>query len=120
MRDSMSEFEKMDVILASLLAMPWVDAIAEKLNKKWAIVQLNLPTIKTKAFPLVFLDFFNFPAYNQFTYRLFERLYWKVNKKNVNEFRRSLGLPGLKISVLKKISDERILSCGRPGAELFD
>ena len=109
-RDSMGEFEKTDVILASLLAMPWVDAIAEKLNKKWAIVQLNLPTIKTKAFPLVFLDFFNFPAYNRFTYRLFERLYWKVNKKNVNEFRRSLGLPSLKISILKKISDEGILN----------
>src|SRR5450755_615301 len=63
--DTIDELEKADVIVASLLAMPWVDAIAEKMGKKWAIVQLNLPTIKTKAFPLVFLDFFNFPAYNR-------------------------------------------------------
>jgi sterol 3beta-glucosyltransferase len=108
--DTMGAFEKADVIVASLLAMPWVDAIAEKLGKGWAIVQLNLPTIRTKAFPLVFLDFFNFPGYNRFSYRLFEWVYWRVNKKNINQFRGSLGLPGLKISILKKIADEKILN----------
>jgi sterol 3beta-glucosyltransferase len=108
--DTIDELEKADVIVASLLAMPWVDAIAEKMGKKWAIVQLNLPTIKTKAFPLVFLDFFNFPAYNRFSYRLFEWVYWRVNKKNVNGFRHSLGLPALKVSILKKIADEKILN----------
>jgi sterol 3beta-glucosyltransferase len=109
-RDRLGDFEKADVLVASLLAMPWVDAIAEKLNKKWAIVQLNLPTIKTKAFPIVLLDFFNFPFYNQFTYKLFEWVYWRVNKKNINGFRRSLSLPRLKISILKKITDEKILN----------
>jgi sterol 3beta-glucosyltransferase len=109
-RDLADEFEKADVLVASLLAMPWVDAIAEKFNKRWAIVQLNLPSVPTKRFPFILLDFINFPAYNLFTYRLFEWAYWKANKKNINYFRRSLNLPALKKPFLEKISEDKILN----------
>src|SRR5580693_2273655 len=49
---------KADVLVASLLAMPWVYSIAEKTGKRWAIVQLNLPATPTKAFPLAAMDTF--------------------------------------------------------------
>ncbi|HZZ76600.1 MAG TPA: glycosyltransferase, partial [Puia sp.] len=101
-------FESSDVLISSLLAMPWVDAIAEKLGKKWAIVQLNLPAVPTKAFPLILLNFFNFPAYNLMTYRLYEWVYWKANKKNINTFRRTIGLPEQKRPLLKRIAAARI------------
>ncbi len=84
---------KADVLVASLLAVPWVDSIAEKTGKRWAIVQLNLPTTRTRVFPLAAMDIFDFPAYNLFTYRLFEKIYWNSNKKGINYFRKSLALP---------------------------
>jgi sterol 3beta-glucosyltransferase len=108
--DIMPEFKKADVLIASLLAMPWVHAMAEKLGKKWAIVQLNLPATKTSVFPFVLLDFFDFPVYNLFTFRLFEWAYWRANKKNINEFRLLLNLPSLKKPILKIIAEERILN----------
>jgi sterol 3beta-glucosyltransferase len=109
-------FDRADVLLSSLLAVPWVDAIAEKLGKKWAIVQLNLPAVSTKAFPWIVFDFFDFPAYNLFTYHLYEWVYWRVNKKNINSFRRAIGLTELKRAFLKKIAEERIpnLHCFSP------
>lgn len=111
-----SLFNKADVLISSLLAVPWVDAIAEKLDKKWAIVQLNLPSVPTKAFPLMLLDFFDFPAYNLFTYHLYEWVYWRVNKKNINAFRHAIGLAQLKRPFLKKIAEARIpnLHCFSP------
>ncbi len=114
--DLMPEFIKADVLIASLLAMPWVHAIAEKLGKKWAIVQLNLPATKTGVFPFVLLDFFDFAVYNRFTFRLFEWAYWRANKKNINEFRLLLNLPSLKKPILKIITKDRIpnLHCFSP------
>jgi sterol 3beta-glucosyltransferase len=102
--------QKADVLVASLLGLPWVDSIAEKTGKKWAIVQLNLPAIPTKVFPLAAMDYFNFPAYNLFTYRIFETFYWKSNKKGINDFRKSLSLPDLKTPILKRIADKKILN----------
>jgi sterol 3beta-glucosyltransferase len=98
------------VLIASLLAMPWVDSIAEKTGKRWAIVQLNLPATRTRVFPLAAMDRFDFPTYNLFTYRLFEIFYWKSNKRGINDFRKSLGLPELKTPILKKIADDKILN----------
>src|ERR1700733_6292168 len=49
--------KKCDVIVTGLLGMIWVDCIAEKLNKKWAVLQLSLPTTSTEIFPLAALDF---------------------------------------------------------------
>jgi len=102
--------KKADVLIASLLALPWVQGLAEKLGKQWAIVQLNLPTIPTKAFPMAGLDILNFPAYNVWTYRFYAFAYHKTSKKLINGFRKSMDLPPLKISLLKKIADEKILN----------
>jgi sterol 3beta-glucosyltransferase len=100
---------KADVLLASLLALPWVEGLAEKLEKRWAAVQLNLPTVPTKTFPMAAADLFDFPGYNLLTYRVYGFLYGKAVKKLVDDFRKSLELPRLKISPLKKIQEEKIL-----------
>ncbi len=56
------------------------------------------------------MAFFNNPQYNLLSHRLIRFLYWQFNKKDVNEFRRSIGLATLKRSVFDKISSERILN----------
>ncbi|HWB93802.1 MAG TPA: glycosyltransferase [Puia sp.] len=96
-----------DVLVTSLLGMIWVDAIAESSGKPWATIQLSFPSTRTGEFPFPLLDFFDFPLYNRFTYRLFEYLYSKDYKKQLNQFRHSLGLPAVQGSILKKIAAEK-------------
>ncbi len=99
-----------DVLVASPLAMIWVYSIAEKLGKKWAVVQLSLPTVPTREFPFAGLSFFDFSLYNIFTYKLIHSIYWKLNKKDVNGHRALLGLPALKTPIQKKMNAQKILN----------
>jgi sterol 3beta-glucosyltransferase len=107
-QELLSGSEKVDVLVTGLLGMIWVDCIAEKLGKKWAVLQLSLPATTTRAFPLAALDGFNFPLYNRLTYRLFNFMYWKTNKKGINLFREKMGLPLLRTLIIKKIAEEKI------------
>jgi UDP:flavonoid glycosyltransferase YjiC (YdhE family) len=91
-RDLLEGTADTDALITSILPMPWVRSIAEKSNKKWAIVQFNPPTAPTREFPFAGLDIFNFPAYNLFTYWLIMHFYWQFNKKEINNFRTALGL----------------------------
>jgi sterol 3beta-glucosyltransferase len=100
----------LDAIIATPLTFTWIYSIAEKLNKPWAIVQLSLPTTPTKKFPFAAFDMLNFPAYNLFTYRLARYIYWRLNKKEVNAHRSTLDLPPLKRSLIKKMTDQKILN----------
>ena len=93
--------QKPEVFVTSVLGMIWIDAIAASSGKRYATVQLSFPTTPTSEFPCVLLDFFNFPLYNRFTYRVFDFLYTKDNKKKLNAFRLSLGLPKAKGLLLK-------------------
>jgi sterol 3beta-glucosyltransferase len=102
--------ESVDVLVTNILGMVWIDCIAEKTSRNWAMVQLSLPSTPTTAFPFAGLDLFNFPPYNFFTYRLVEFLFWRANKRQINEFRVSLGLPRLNRSVIKKIAEDKILN----------
>ncbi|HEY2583602.1 MAG TPA: glycosyltransferase [Mucilaginibacter sp.] len=99
-----------DALITSVLAIPWSRSIAEKLNIKWGIAQFNPPTVSTKEFPFAGLDFFNFPAYNLFTYWLLAHFYWQFNKKDVNEFRKMLGLTALKKPTAAGVYKENILN----------
>jgi sterol 3beta-glucosyltransferase len=98
-----------DALIATPLTLIWVYSIAEKLKKKWAIVQLSIPSIPTKEFPFASLSFFNAPFYNVLTYKLIRDIYWGINKKEINQHRSSLQLPPLNQSILKKIDDQKIL-----------
>jgi sterol 3beta-glucosyltransferase len=88
--------QKAEVFVTSVLGMIWIDAIAGSSDKRYATVQLSFPTTPTSEFPCVLLDFLDFPLYNRFTYRIFDFLYTKDNKKKLNIFRQSLGLPKAK------------------------
>jgi len=109
--EDMFEFAALvDVLIANVLTNVGVYTIAEKLNKKWATVQLSLPTTPTKEFPFAGFAFFNTPSYNFLTHKLIRFLYWQLNKKDANKFRVSIGLPISKKSILDKISKENALN----------
>ncbi|HLX93952.1 MAG TPA: glycosyltransferase [Puia sp.] len=99
-----------EVLVASPLAMIWIYSVAEKLDKKWAIVQLSLPTVPTSEFPFAGLSLFDFPLYNLISHRFIRGLYWKLNKKSVNEHRKLISPPVMRESMIQKISEQRILN----------
>jgi sterol 3beta-glucosyltransferase len=99
--------QKAEVFVTSVLGMIWIDAIAGASGKPYATVQLSFPTTPTTEFPCVLLDFFDFPVYNRFTYRVFDFLYTKDNIKKLNRFRQSLGLPKAKGPLLKNTGDAK-------------
>jgi sterol 3beta-glucosyltransferase len=109
-RDMLAGCANADVLIANILTALWVRAIAEKFNKQWGLFQVSFPTAYTKEFPFAGLAFFNFPLYNLFTYKFVAFFYWQLNKRAVNEFRRSLGLSALKNPTPEKMPDHNILN----------
>jgi sterol 3beta-glucosyltransferase len=107
--DMLAGCTKADVLISSVLAVIWVRTIAEKLNKKWGVVQLNPPSAPTKEFPFAGLAFINWAPYNLFTYWLLGKLYWKFNKNELNKFRVSLRLPVLTLKDMANGQKENIL-----------
>jgi sterol 3beta-glucosyltransferase len=96
--------QKADVIVTSVLGMIWVDAIAERMGKRWATVQLSFPTTATGEYPFILLDFLNAPLYNRFTYRVFDLVYTRDYGRQLDDFRRSLGLPPKKGPLLRQMN----------------
>jgi UDP:flavonoid glycosyltransferase YjiC (YdhE family) len=111
--------KKVDVCIVNNLSSLRFAVVAEKLQKKWAIVQLNPPVVPTKEFPALDLDFFNFPAFNLFTYRLIHAIQWKINKKDAEEFWDLLGLPTLEKPLPKWIAEKNILTLHTFSPELI-
>ncbi|HEY4965637.1 MAG TPA: glycosyltransferase [Puia sp.] len=109
-QDILKGCEEAEVIVSSALGAAWVYSIAEKTGKKWAIVQLSFPVTPTTEFPFAGMDYFNFPRFNLFTYRMLLKVYWKFNRYQINEFRNSLGLTVLTESIIKKIEEKQILT----------
>jgi sterol 3beta-glucosyltransferase len=103
-REMIAVAEKTDAMITSMVGMIWLDAIADKSGKPWATIQLSFPSTPTKDFPFALLPFFDFPLYNRLTYKLFDFLYTKDYKKQLNTFRQSLGLEPVKGSLLKKLA----------------
>jgi UDP:flavonoid glycosyltransferase YjiC (YdhE family) len=99
-RDTLEGCKKVDAIIASVLCQAWVSCIAEKLHKKWGALTFSPPTTPTKEFPFAGMAFFDNPIYNKFSHNLVRLLYWKINKKDINEFRKSLALPILTKNIL--------------------
>lgn len=99
---------KVDAFIVNQLGADIYAAVAEKLGKPMAIVQLNPPNISTKEFALPGLDFINFAWYNQLTYRIANAVLWKMAKKNNAIFRKMLGLPPSQRSVFKQFINANI------------
>jgi sterol 3beta-glucosyltransferase len=96
--------QEADILITSLVSMIWAEAIAAKTGKPWAAIQPSFPSTPTRDFPFALLSFFDFPAYNRFTYKLFDYVYNRDYKKQLNEFRRQLGLAPVTGSILKNIA----------------
>jgi sterol 3beta-glucosyltransferase len=100
---------KVDVIVANLMTLPIVSAIAEEQNKKMALTYFMPPMVPTKEFPAAGFGFFNFPSYNKLTYRLVQRVFWQIIKRDANEYRKELGLPELKENLLTYLGKQHLL-----------
>jgi len=92
---------EVDFIITSYISTNTISVIAEKLKKKWAIVNLNPPLLPTNEAPAFGFDFMDFPFYNRLTYSFIHYLEWNINKKDIREFRKSLGLPFLGTTIPK-------------------
>lgn len=97
-----------DVLLTSTLNIFGVDAIAEHLHKKWAMLLPSPPMIPTREYPFPDLDAFNFPWYNRMTYRIATFAYWQAYKSRINELRVSLGLPVKRSNPLRQYVKAKI------------
>jgi UDP:flavonoid glycosyltransferase YjiC (YdhE family) len=105
-----------EVLVTSALGIHWISSIAEKMGKRWAIVQLSFPTNSTGEFPFAgfdfpAFDFFRFPAYNRATFWLLRSFFWRRVRVAVNDHRKSLGLPALRQSIFDKADSDHILTC---------
>jgi len=109
-RDLWEGCQAADVLVTSVLGVPWVSCIAEKMGKRWAMIQLSFPTTPTRAFPFAGWDLVNFPAYNLLTYQVIRSFFWHQVKPAVSEFRTSLGLAPLKRSIFDKAASDHILT----------
>ncbi|WMJ72338.1 glycosyltransferase [Cytophagaceae bacterium ABcell3] len=102
--------QKVDFVITSYISTFVIATIAEKLNKKWAIVNVNPPFVKTSERPILDMDFLNTPWYNRLTYKIYELFHWGINKKDIQEFRKSIDLPPLNIALPRKIHEDKILT----------
>jgi len=102
-------FAKVDFIIANLATLQITGALAEKQGKKLALTYFMPPVVTTAEFPLADFDFFNFPWYNRFTYKLAHTFYWKFVKQETNEFRQEIGLAPLKETLIRHIEKQRPL-----------
>jgi len=100
---------EVDYIIANSMTVPIVSAIVEKQKKPLALTYFMPPVVPTRDFPLGDFDFFNFPCYNKLTYQLAHFFFWRFIKHDVNEYRRVLGLPELKMNLIKHLDRQRIL-----------
>ena len=81
-----------DNLIVSVLPLPIVYSIAEKYHKPCAVVFLSLPPIPTREFPYQALDV-PLPSWlNKLSYQLI-RLAYRITSKQINTFRKEIGLP---------------------------
>ena len=109
-KDLLKGCSEVDFIISSALCHIWISCIAEKLHKKWGLIGLNPPTTPTKEFPFAGLSMMNNGWYNPVSHQFFQYLYWKVYKKDINIFRKSLGLSGLNSNIMNRITKNNILN----------
>ncbi len=91
-RDILEACSRFDGLITSILPLPLVYSIAEKFRKKCAVVFLSVPPIPTREFPYQVLGTKGHPWFNRLSYRLMGLGYAMISKQ-INQFRRSIGLP---------------------------
>lgn len=91
-RDILEACSHFDGLVTSVIPLPNVYSIAEKFGKKCAVVFLSAPPIPTREFPFQAFGSKGHPWLNRFSYRLMGLGYAMISKQ-VDQFRRSIGLP---------------------------
>ena len=97
-----------DAIIAFNPFVFYAAAVAEKLNKKWLLIQLNPPMLPTKAFPMPMFGFPNIAWLNMHTYAFINNILWQVQKKDNALFRQRLGLPASKSYLFREVINAKI------------
>ena len=100
-------FDKFDFLISHVYLSSFVFSIAEKLNKKFAVVILSIPGTPTKDFPYQPVGFINHRWYNKFSYKSI-KLIWLVYKKWINQHRLEIGLQ--RVNMWRKVFKENILT----------
>ncbi|WP_431215443.1 nucleotide disphospho-sugar-binding domain-containing protein [Puia sp. P3] len=85
-----------DYLIANVLTLPVVFSIAERYNKKIAVVFLSLPPIPTREFPFQAVGVRGHRWINRLSYRLLGLSYAMI-RKQVDTFRKSIGLPSANV-----------------------
>jgi UDP:flavonoid glycosyltransferase YjiC (YdhE family) len=91
-RDILEACSHFDGLITSVLPLPLVYSIAEKAGKKCAVVFLSVPPIPTREFPYQVLGSKGHPWVNRLSYRMMGLGYAMISKQ-VNKFRKEIGLP---------------------------
>jgi sterol 3beta-glucosyltransferase len=91
-RDILQACANFDHLITSVLPLPVVYSIAEKYQKKLAVVFLSVPPVPTREFPFQVFGAKGHPWFNRLSYRLTGLAYLMIRKK-MNEFRKQIGLP---------------------------
>jgi sterol 3beta-glucosyltransferase len=91
-QDMVEACRNFDHLVVSILPMPQVYSIAERYNKKCAVVLLSLPPIPTREFPFQALNIKGHPWINKLSYGMMNVGYAMI-RKSVNRFRKQIGLP---------------------------
>jgi sterol 3beta-glucosyltransferase len=114
-REILQACEHFDYLVVSVLPLSIVYSIAEKYQKKCAVVFLSLSPIPTREFPYQALNF-KIPSWlNKFSYRMLGFAY-RMTSKMINEFRMEIGLPP--DNVLKAILRSKTLAILAESEEL--
>ncbi len=100
--------ETADAIIAVNTCIFYTAAVAEKLGKKWLLIQLNPPMIPTREFPMLMFNFPDIKWLNYYTYIAINNILWQVQKKDYAMFRQRLGLPPIKGSLFKHVINHKV------------
>ena len=109
-----------DMIISIGPCIFYIDTVAEKLGKKWALVQLNPPMVPTREFPMRMFNFPDLKWFNYHTYILVNKALWQAQKKEFKLFRETVGLPVYKGNIFQKVVDEKIPLLHAFSPELVD
>jgi sterol 3beta-glucosyltransferase len=91
-RDILQACANFDHLITSVLPLPVVYSVAEKYQKKLAVVFLSVPPVPTREFPFQVFGARGHPWFNRLSYKLTGLAYLMIRKK-MNEFRKQIGLP---------------------------
>lgn len=97
-----------DMIVCITPSIFYVSTVAERLDKKWVLIQLNPPMVPTREFPMQLTSLPDIKWLNRYSYILINKGLWLAQKREYALFRDTLGLLPYKGSLFKKVANEKV------------